>query len=144
MNKSMLIAATATLLSLCTANTVSAQSKWKMVWSDEFNYKGLPDSSKWSYDVGGSGWGNQELEYYTKARKENARVEKGNLVIEARKEKWEGMDYTSARLVTKGKGDWKYGKVEVRAKLPRGRGTWPAIWMLASTNRSSPMSLTAT
>jgi beta-glucanase (GH16 family) len=134
MNKSMRIAATATLLSACMTHTVSAQSKWKMVWSDEFNYKGLPDSSKWSYDVGGSGWGNQELEYYTKARKENARVEKGNLVIEARKEKWEGMDYTSARLVTKGKGDWKYGKVEVRAKLPRGRGTWPAIWMLASTN----------
>jgi len=104
-----------------------------MVWSDEFNYSGLPDSTKWNYDVGGNGWGNNELEYYTDKRLENARVENGNLVIEARKESWQGMNYTSARLLTKNKGDWQYGKIEVRAKLPRGRGTWPAIWMLGST-----------
>ena len=109
-------------------------SEWKLVWSDEFNYSGLPDSSKWTYDVGGGGWGNNELEYYTKDRKENARVANGNLIIEARKESWEGKNYTSARLVTKGKGDWQYGKIEVRARLPKGRGTWPAIWMLSSTN----------
>ena len=106
---------------------------WKLVWSDEFNINGLPDSTKWSYDVGGDGWGNQELEFYTKRRLENARVENGSLIIEARKEKWQNSNYTSARLVSKGKGDWKYARIEVKAKLPRGLGTWPAIWMLAST-----------
>ncbi len=105
----------------------------KLIWSDEFDYKGLPDPSKWNYDVGGDGWGNNELEFYTAKRMENARVENGNLVIEARKEKWENRDYTSARLITKGKGDWKYGRIEVRAKLPKGLGSWPAIWMLGST-----------
>lgn len=108
-------------------------SSWKLVWSDEFNYKGLPDSTKWNYETGGHGWGNNELQYYTAKRLANARVGNGKLVIEARKEKWKGSEYTSARLVTKGKGDWKYGRIEVRAKIPRGRGTWPAIWMLAST-----------
>lgn len=105
----------------------------KLVWSDEFDYSGLPDAKKWGYDVGGHGWGNHELEYYTDKRTENARVENGMLVIEARKEDYQGMKYTSARLITKGKGDWQYGKIEVKAKLPKGLGTWPAIWMLAST-----------
>jgi beta-glucanase (GH16 family) len=105
----------------------------KLVWSDEFNYTGLPDSTKWGYDIGGHGWGNQELEFYTGKRPENARVENGNLVIEARKETWQGMNFTSARLVTKGKAEWQYRKIEVRAKLPKGRGTWPAIWMLGAT-----------
>ncbi len=121
------------LLVLIYSFAPSKPASWKLVWSDEFNYKGLPDSSKWNYDVGGDGWGNHELEYYTKARLENARVENGNLIIEARKEKWDKNDYTSARLITKGKGDWQYGKIEVRAKLPKGLGTWPAIWMLGST-----------
>jgi beta-glucanase (GH16 family) len=107
--------------------------KWKLVWSDEFNYKGLPDSTKWNYDVGGDGWGNNELEFYTEKRLENSRVENGNLIIEARKENWQGKNYTSARLVTKGKGDWTYGRIEVKARIPKGRGTWPAIWMLGST-----------
>jgi len=107
---------------------------YQMVWSDEFDYTGLPDSTKWNYDVGGNGWGNHELEYYTSKRTENARVENGNLIIEARKESWQGMNYTSARLLTKGKMSWQYGKIETRAKLPRGRGTWPAIWMLGDTN----------
>src|SRR6266480_2759035 len=105
----------------------------RLVWGDEFNYTGLPDSSKWNYDVGGHGWGNNELQFYTSKRLENARVENGNLVIEARKENWHTNHYTSARLVTKGKGDWKYGRMEARAKIPSGLGTWPAIWMLAST-----------
>jgi beta-glucanase (GH16 family) len=105
----------------------------KLVWSDEFDYTGLPNSTLWSYDVGGSGWGNQELQYYTDKRAENARVENGMLVIEARKENFDAQKYTSARLVTKNKGDWQYGRIEVRAKLPKGRGTWAAIWMLAST-----------
>ena len=114
-------------------NTDTNNPGWNLVWSDEFNQPGLPDSTKWTSEVGGSGWGNNELEYYTKDRPENARVENGNLVIEARKEPFQGMNYTSARLITKGKGDWQYGKIEVRAKLPKGRGTWPAIWMLGST-----------
>ena len=107
---------------------------YQMVWNDEFDYSGLPDSTKWNYDVGGNGWGNHELEFYTSKRPENSRVENGNLVIEARRESWQGMNYTSARLITKGKMSWQYGKIEVRAKLPRGRGTWPAIWMLGDTN----------
>ena len=105
----------------------------KLVWSDEFEVNGLPDSTKWSYDVGGDGWGNNELEYYTRNRRENARVDSGMLIIEARKEDFEGMKYTSARLVSKGKGDWTYGRFEIRARLPKGVGTWPAIWMLGST-----------
>lgn len=87
-------------------------------------------SGKWDYDVGGHGWGNQELQYYTRARIENARVGGGVLIIEARHEPYEGREYTSARLVTRGKASWTYGRFEIRARLPSGRGTWPAIWML--------------
>lgn len=101
---------------------------YDLVWSDEFDYEGLPDESKWNYDTGGHGWGNNELQYYTNDK--NAFVKDGKLIIEARKEEYEGMDYTSARLVSRGKGDWLYGKIEVSAKLPEGLGTWPAIWML--------------
>ncbi len=104
------------------------------VWADEFNYQGLPDSTKWTFETGGHGWGNNELQFYTAKRLENARVENGSLVIEARKEDWEGKKYTSTRLISKGKGDWKYGRIEVRARIPKGVGTWPAIWMLASTD----------
>lgn len=111
----------------------AAAGNSELIWSDEFNYSGLPDSTKWNYDVGGHGWGNNELQYYTSGRPENARVENGILTIEARKEDFEGKKYTSARLVTKGKGDWTYGRIDVRAKLPKGLGTWPAIWMLGST-----------
>ena len=100
------------------------------MWEDNFNATGLPDASKWSYDVGGSGWGNNELQYYT--NNGNARLENGNLVIEVKKENNSGREYTSARLVTKGKGDFLYGRIEVKAKLPGGRGTWPAIWMLST------------
>ena len=106
---------------------------YQLVWSDEFNKDGMPDTTKWGYDVGGNGWGNNELEYYTNARQENARVTGGNLVIEARRESLGGRNYTSARLLSKNKAQWTYGKFEIRAKLPRGRGTWPAIWMLAAT-----------
>ena len=108
--------------------------EWVKIWSDEFDYTGLPNTTKWAYDVGGGGWGNGESQYYTNARSENARVENGNLIIEARKENYEGKNYTSARLVSKGLGDWKYGKIEVRAKIPTGKGMWPAIWMLPSEN----------
>lgn len=115
------------------AKEAPAEKGWKLVWSDEFDKPGLPDHKKWAYDIGGHGWGNNELQFYTEKRAENARVEDGLLIIEARKEPWEKSGYTSARLVTRGKQEWKYGKIEVRAKLPKGRGTWPAIWMLAAT-----------
>jgi len=119
---------------LLQSHPIQAQHSWKMVWNDEFDHNGLPDTSKWKYNIGAGGWGNNELEFYTANRTENARVENGALIIEARKEKWNNSNYTSARLVTKGKGDWKYGRIEVRARLPKGLGTWPAIWMLGSTN----------
>lgn len=107
-----------------------------LVWSDEFDVTGVPDATKWSYDLGDGcpdvcGWGNNEMEYYTNDRR-NVRVEHGHLIIEARQESRGGKTYTSGRIVSKGKGDWKYGKVEVSAKLPTGRGTWPAIWMLST------------
>jgi beta-glucanase (GH16 family) len=107
----------------------------RLVWSDEFEYRGLPDTTKWGYDAGDGCpnncyWGNNELQYYTVRRAENARVENGRLVIEARREPMGSRQYTSARLVSRGKGDWLYGRIEARAKLPSGRGTWPAIWML--------------
>jgi beta-glucanase (GH16 family) len=127
---------TAFLLFVFTSSFISqtiAQT-WVPIWNDEFNYTGTPDATKWTYDVGGNGWGNSELQYYTNARAENARVENGNLIIEARKESYQGSDYTSARLISKGLGDWKYGKIEVRAKLPNGNGMWPAIWMLPTDN----------
>ncbi|MDR6197387.1 glycoside hydrolase family 16 protein [Siphonobacter sp. SORGH_AS_0500] len=99
------------------------------VWADEFDYEGLPDSQKWGYDLGGSGWGNNELQYYTNSEK-NAHVANGKLYITALKEAKEGKSYTSARVISKGKGDFLYGRFEIKAKLPKGRGTWPAIWML--------------
>jgi len=107
----------------------------KLVWSDEFNQPGLPDTSKWGYDKGTGcpnlcGWGNNELQYYTWDRKENCRVENGKLIIQARKEAFGDRQYTSTRLVSKGKGDWKYGRIEISAKMPSGRGIWPALWML--------------
>src|SRR5665647_408879 len=105
---------------------------WKLVWSDEFNYNGLPDSSKWSFETGGNGWGNNELEYYTEKDTSNAIVKDGHLMIIARKQHKENREYTSARLVTKNKADFKYGRIEVRAKVPAAAGTWPAIWMLGT------------
>lgn len=113
---------------------------YTLVWSDEFETDGLPDPAKWTYDTyrNAQGWFNDELQYYSAARPENSRVENGNLIIEARKETLDPADYpdwgdqifTSARLLTKGKAAWQYGYIEVRAKLPCGRGLWPAIWTL--------------
>ncbi len=111
---------------------------WTQVWGDEFN-DGQIDSSKWTFDltnghsVGLPGWGNNELQYYTN-RVENVREEDGNLVIEARKEEYEGFGYTSARIKTKGLFSKKYGKFEIRASAPTGKGYWPAIWMLPEKN----------
>lgn len=103
---------------------------WQPVWCDEFDYDGLPDTDKWNYDVGGSGWGNNELQYYTREDLDNAHVSDGTLKITAINESYSGNEYTSTRLITKYKGDWLYGKIQVKAKLPSGTGTWPAIWML--------------
>ena len=120
----------------------------KLVWADEFTSDGLPDPSKWTYEEGFVR--NQESQYYTRARSENARVANGVLILEARKEQfpnaryeagstsWQRKEfaaYTSASLTTEGKAVWRYGRIEVRAKLPTGRGTWPAIWMLGVNRR---------
>jgi len=104
---------------------------YKLVWSDEFDVNGTPSPSKWTYDLGGNGWGNSELQYYTN-RSENVIVQGGVLKIKAIRESYSGSAYTSARLLTNGLYSFKYGKVEASAKLPAGAGTWPAIWMLGS------------
>lgn len=101
---------------------------WTPVWSDEFSKTGAVDTKKWKFATGNDGGGNGEAQAYTRSP-DNARVENGNLVIEARKESVAGRDYSSARLFSK--PAWTYGRFEIRAKLPQGRGTWPAIWMLA-------------
>jgi len=116
----------------------STPKNYKLVWLDEFDTDGHPDPTKWSYDLGDGcpricGWGNNELEYYTN-NLDNARVEAGHLIIAALHEPQAKNPYTSARLVSKGKGDWTYGKVEVRSKNPSGKGTWPAVWMLPTDN----------
>ena len=115
-----------------------------LVWADEFDAAGLPDDNKWAYDIDRNfaGWYNNELQYYANARAENSRVENGSLIITARREDlstlgltdWGGQLYSSARLVTRGKAAWTYGRIEIRAKLPQGQGTWPAIWMLPEQN----------
>ena len=126
---------------------VFAADNWKLVWSDEFEGNGLPDPKKWTNEVGFIR--NRETQYYTAGRKENARVENGKLIIEARKEKFPNARYepgnnrrgpefaevTSASLTTQNIAAWKHARVEVKAKLPQGRGVWPAIWMLGTNIR---------
>jgi hypothetical protein len=107
-----------------------------LVWSDEFNVDGAPDSAKWGYDLGAGGWGNNEFQYYTN-RPENIIVQNGLLKINTVKESFSGSNYTSARILTKDKFYFKYGRVEIRAKLPAGGGTWPALWMLGSNISSA-------
>ncbi|GAA0880290.1 hypothetical protein GCM10009119_32600 [Algoriphagus jejuensis] len=120
---------------LCGCSAVSQPNPAaKLIWSDEFENSGLPDPAKWDYDIGDHGWGNNELQYYSKADMKNARVENGRLIVEAIADPAHPKGYTSARLVSKGKGFWQYGYIEVKAKLPQGIGTWPAIWMLPEQN----------
>lgn len=104
---------------------------WQLAWSDEFLYSGMPDSTIWDYDADVKN-ANNELQYYTKRYPENVKVADGLLTITARKEDYRLSNYTSARMVTRGKKDILYGRIEVRAQLPKGRGTWPAIWLLSS------------
>lgn len=116
------------------AGRVAAQSlydakDWVMQWGDEFDQAGQPDPKRWNFEEGRVR--NGEKQYFTVDRPENARVEKGHLVITARKETYEGADYTSASLTTLDRFAFTYGKVEIRAKVPRGRGTWAALWTLA-------------
>ncbi len=109
---------------------------WVLVWQDEFDGPEI-DRTKWTFDIGGHGWGNNELQTYTE-RPENARIEDGMLVIEARKEKFVRRDYTSARLKTQGLHAWTYGRIEARMKLPYGNGIWPAFWMLGADIAQNP------
>ena len=138
------ITATAVVMAF-TANLAGAApfempTGYKLVWADEFDTDGLPDPAKWEHDTSRNlqGWHNHELQYYSAPRTANAVVKGGRLIITARKERmssavdWGGQAYSSARLQTRGKAEWTYGFFEVRAKLPCGKGTWPAIWMLGS------------
>jgi beta-glucanase (GH16 family) len=121
-------------LSKTIAVTVTVQATGPVLfWSEEFNYNGTPNTAVWGYDIGtgSGGWGNQELQYYT-SRVDNVIVGNGVLKITAKKENFGGMAYTSTRLLSKDKFSFRYGRVDVRAKLPAGGGTWPAIWMLGS------------
>jgi len=124
-------------LMLAMAVSVRADG-WELVWADEFNYDGLPDKTKWGYEEGFVR--NQESQYYTRARPENARVENGMLVIECRKEHFKpashaAVEYTSASLVTRDKMSFQYGRIEMRAKIPHGKGSWPAFWTLGADER---------
>ncbi|MBB5706413.1 glycoside hydrolase family 16 protein [Sphingopyxis panaciterrulae] len=155
-----MIAALALLAAAGAAEPVGATGApdaagWRLVWSDEFDGPAI-DRGKWDFDVDCWGGGNRERQCYTD-RRSNAAVENGRLVITARKERWTGPafplsqrsdpakanaqatgEFTSARLVTRGKAAWTYGRIEVRAKLPQGQGTWPAIWMLPEDARYGP------
>ncbi|TDD95518.1 glycoside hydrolase family 16 protein [Flavobacterium cellulosilyticum] len=122
---------------ISTSITINVYVAPTTVWSDEFNIDGAPNNSKWGYDVGGGGWGNNEAQNYTN-RADNVIIQGGVLKIIIKKENYQGSNYTSARLLTKGKFSFKYGKVEMRAKLPSGGGTWPALWMLGDNISTTP------
>src|SRR5690554_2695983 len=111
-------------------NKFDPNGEWKLVWEDNFDYSGLPDPDIWGYEVGYIR--NKEAQYYTNERLENARVEDGNLILEARNDNWDSHEITSASVNTYGKKSILYGRIEVRAKLPTGVSTWPAIWMLGN------------
>ena len=113
-----------------TATPIPPLEGWTLVWHDEFEDAQI-NRQNWTFDLGGNGWGNGEMQYYTD-RPDNARVENGLLVIEARQEKYEGSYYTSARLKSQGLQEFQYGRLEARLKVPEGKGFWPAFWMLGS------------
>ena len=123
------------LLAVCAVGAAESPPGWELVWSDEFNDHSL-DASKWEFEVNARGGGNNELQYYVT---NNVRVRDGVLSIEARREHCTGpegtRDYTSSRIRTRFKGDWTHGRFDIRAKLPKGKGIWPAIWMLPTDER---------
>lgn len=128
---SLVVAGCATPVTpLAAASTASAPAGWTLSWSDEFDGAAL-DRSKWTFDIGGHGWGNAELQYYTD-RPDNVRVAGGQLVIEARREAYGGKAYTSARIKTAGLMEQMHGRFEARIKVARGQGIWPAFWMLGA------------
>jgi len=125
------------LLAACGSSLTGANSTpvvppegWTLIWQDEFEADKI-NPANWTYDLGGWGWGNGEAQFYT-SRPENARLENGMLVIEARQEKYESSYYTSARLKTQGLQEFQYGRIEARLKVPVGAGLWPAFWMLGN------------
>lgn len=124
----------ATLFVVAFGCATNSPRDWRLVWQDEFNGSQV-DAAKWEFEVNAEGGGNNELQYYVT---NNARVQDGCLFIEARQEKYTGSEgtreFTSSRMRTKNRGDWKYGRFEIRAKLPTGQGYWPAIWMLPTDN----------
>lgn len=148
--RSLVAVASAVLLAACAAPVVQAPAArltpppgYTLVWSDEFDRDGLPDPARWTHDTGRNkaGWYNNELQYYAGPRAENAVVRGGRLVMTARRESlsaapdWGGQRYTATRLITRGKGDWTYGFFEIRARMPCGKGTWPALWLVGSGGR---------
>lgn len=124
-------------------DSLAPPAGYHLVWADEFDRDGPPDPARWHHDTvrNREGWYNNERQYYAGAQGRNAWVQDGRLRITARREApqqaadWGGQRYTSARLITRGKADWTYGFFEIRAKMPCGRGTWPAIWTLGSGGR---------
>lgn len=138
----LLLLLTVPLIFFGPANPLASAQTWTLVWSDEFNGPaGSPvDGTKWAFDIGGGGWGNNELEYYTNSTRNAAMDGNGNLVITAIKEAlprknrcWYGQcQYSSARIKTKGKFERSYGRFEARIQVPYGQGLWPAFWMLGN------------
>lgn len=122
-------------LSCNSDETQTVVTKTQLVMSDEFEVNGAPNSNLWNYNIGTGvdGWGNNELQYYTD-RPDNIKIEDGMLKITAKSEQYMGKSYTSARIFTKGKFETQYGRVEARIKLPRGKGIWPAFWMLGANS----------
>jgi beta-glucanase (GH16 family) len=134
--KSILFAIISSFIIGCSSDSKQTViTKTHLVMQEEFNTDGAPNPSMWSYNIGtgANGWGNNELQYYTD-KPENITVENGNLKITARKELYLGSSYTSARILTKGKFEQKYGRIEARIKLPLGKGIWPAFWMLGANS----------
>ena len=112
-------------------NILPHSLKWQLVWQDEFNEKGLPSAQNWSFEEQPAGWVNNELQHYVGANLKNVRQADGNLIIEARRAIIDGKEtYTSARIHSQKKAEWLYGRIEARIKIPKGKGTWPAFWMM--------------
>ncbi len=135
---SILLVATFVISSCETDETQTVATFTELVMSDEFDTDGAPNSAIWNYDIGtgDNGWGNGELQYYTD-RSENVTVQNGVLIITAKEEQFNGSNYTSARLLTKGKFQQTYGRFEARIKLPYGKGVWPAFWLLGDDSNGS-------